>query len=491
MRARRLVLALAGAAILVIAGVSLWKGFEDHGPEPARVFAGIPPTDTPTSTATPTNTPTFKATHTPKNTSTPDPFKNTPPPFPTTCSGCPFVTPTDPGPTSTFPPTVTPGGPGQMWRVEPVVVSRLVIRGLATTTTSGDTCQGFLVPFGFGVASTAGFPAGGWFYVRKDGFTTFFVYNSKTASSFNITSCTGPGFVYKPNTPVRGGDLYLLCLTRFDPYGSVPAGATVTSRSVCYHTFEPQAPPGVPDKNGPAGSLPDPNGNGIPFLGGTPLVHLQIAGAISSSGRLTLSLAYPTSIGACVPTSPNGLSTLSVTIGVGESANFVPAVGSATLTRFDAPPSTDCSGAGLIGTFFGPYTWTQLLPVDNDQDRDGCTDRQELAGDFFAKTGQQAGGLRDPWSFWDFYDVPTRASLTRDGAVSAPDFFAVLGRFNATGDPGIDPLSTPPPMPAYHTAYDRGGAIAGGNAWNLTPADGSIAGPDFFRVLAQFGHTCA
>jgi hypothetical protein len=27
--------------------------------------------------------------------------------------------------------------------------------------------------------------------------------------------------------------------------------------------------------------------------------------------------------------------------------------------------------------------------------------------------------------------------------------------------------------------------------WNLTAADGSIAGTDFFAMLAQFGHSCA
>jgi hypothetical protein len=176
-------------------------------------------------------------------------------------------------------------------------------------------------------------------------------------------------------------------------------------------------------------------------------------------------------------------------MGVGESANFVPAIGSATLTQFDAPPSTDCSGAGLIGTFFGPYSWTELLPADSDLDRDGCTDRDELSGHMFDGTGAGGGGLRDPWSFWDFFDLPSGIPAMRDGSVSGIDFFALLARFGATGDPTVDPLSPPSPAPAYHPAFDRG-AVMGPYLWNARAADGSITGTDFFTMLSQFSHTC-
>ncbi len=42
----------------------------------------------------------------------------------------------------------------------------------------------------------------------------------------------------------------------------------------------------------------------------------------------------------------------------------------------------------------------------------------------------------------------------------------------------------------YHAAFDRGQAPMGADPWDLTTADGSIAGPDFFRVLGQSGHGC-
>jgi hypothetical protein len=102
---------------------------------------------------------------------------------------------------------------------------------------------------------------------------------------------------------------------------------------------------------------------------------------------------------------------------------------------------------------------------------------------------QTSGGLRDPKNFWDFYDVPTGASLVRDRSVSVPDIFAVLSRFNTSGSTIIDPLSTPLAS-GYHTAYDRGPSV-GPNTWNLGPPNGSIAVSDIFAVMGQFNHSCA
>jgi hypothetical protein len=118
-----------------------------------------------------------------------------------------------------------------------------------------------------------------------------------------------------------------------------------------------------------------------------------------------------------------------------------------------------------------------------DSDGDGCSDLDENGLD------PTSGGARDPLSYWDFFDVPTGQNLTRDGSVSVSDIFAIVERFNATGDPEIDPLSVPPPA-GYHTAYDRGELI-GPYPWNVAAADGSIAITDTFSVIAQFGHSCA
>jgi alpha-tubulin suppressor-like RCC1 family protein len=118
---------------------------------------------------------------------------------------------------------------------------------------------------------------------------------------------------------------------------------------------------------------------------------------------------------------------------------------------------------------------------DVDDDQDGCSD---VAEQNTTPGSQTSGGLRNYQNFWDFFDPDLNK------AVAGPDFFAVLSRFGATGSPAIDPLTTPPAPPAYHTRFDRGSS-SGPNAWNLTQADGSIAGTDFFAVLVQFGHDCS
>jgi hypothetical protein len=121
-----------------------------------------------------------------------------------------------------------------------------------------------------------------------------------------------------------------------------------------------------------------------------------------------------------------------------------------------------------------------------DTDQDGCTDKAELQT---APGSETSGGLRDPNNFWDFFDTPDNSNQ-RNKVVAGADFFRVLARFGSSGDPGGDPLSLPPPAPAYHTAFDRGPS-SGPNTWNLTAANGAIAGTDFFAFLEQFGHSCS
>lgn len=114
-------------------------------------------------------------------------------------------------------------------------------------------------------------------------------------------------------------------------------------------------------------------------------------------------------------------------------------------------------------------------PTVVDSDQDGCSDGAEVGDDV------TVGGGRDPTNFWDFYDP------NLDGSVSVLDFFALLQRFAAVGDPNIDPLSAPPDPPEYHPRFDRSAVeekLSG-------PADGAIALPDFLLLLAQFGNVCA
>ncbi len=132
----------------------------------------------------------------------------------------------------------------------------------------------------------------------------------------------------------------------------------------------------------------------------------------------------------------------------------------------------------------------------NDSDGDGCTDEREAGPD------PALGGGRDPNWFWDFFDVPAGAALTRNRNVTGEDIFAVIGRFNATDlgvgdfDRNSDPLSTPNPLVIgahrqnYHPAYDRS-SLVGPDVWDLGPPDGAITGLEIFAVIAQFGHSCS
>jgi hypothetical protein len=125
-------------------------------------------------------------------------------------------------------------------------------------------------------------------------------------------------------------------------------------------------------------------------------------------------------------------------------------------------------------------------PGDPDSDDDGCADGEEVG------TVPDAGGQRNPMSFWDFYDTPDSANQ-RDKVININgDLLGVAARFGATGNPtAVSPLSAPPPAPAYHPAFDRG-ALTGPDPWDVGIGDGAInVSGDILRVAAQFGHTCA
>jgi hypothetical protein len=42
----------------------------------------------------------------------------------------------------------------------------------------------------------------------------------------------------------------------------------------------------------------------------------------------------------------------------------------------------------------------------------------------------------------------------------------------------------------YHPAYDRTSPAPGADPWDAGPPDGAISAPDIFAVLGQFGHSC-
>lgn len=251
-----------------------------------------------------------------------------------------------------------------------------------------------------------------------------------------------------PLTPA----VHLMCLAR-----SEAAGPQVTQILLCYQTSGAQPVPPPP---------PPPYRQAI---------HQVLVGEFDgATGELTVPV---------VPCAEfvSGLMAIKVDLAVQIDKGGGPASGS-TILITDTTAPLDCA-AGTQTT--GPLTLTPLAQ-SHDEDQDGCTDWEEL-GD-----NEVAGGLRDPFNFWDFYDVPTGTwpNLARNASVSALDFFAVLARYNTEGDPDIDPLSLPPAT-GYHPAFDRSAAGSlGPDAWNIDKADGAISGLDMFAILAQVGHYC-
>ncbi len=140
-------------------------------------------------------------------------------------------------------------------------------------------------------------------------------------------------------------------------------------------------------------------------------------------------------------------------------------------------------------------TFQQVVQIGGDADRDGCLDKQEGGLD------PTQGGLRDPFFFWDYGDMPLEdppgsASYARNRMIRVDDILAVVNRYFADDAGGTaavnrnsDPLSAPPAN-GYHPAFDRG-KISGPHPWNVLPPDGKIRVGDILTVVRQYFHDCA
>ncbi|MEX1255687.1 MAG: flexitail domain-containing putative surface protein [Dehalococcoidia bacterium] len=182
----------------------------------------------------------------------------------------------------------------------------------------------------------------------------------------------------------------------------------------------------------------------------------------------------PLAAGASFSDATTGISV--ITLGVSPSGASV-----------DVVVDDDSDGDGL-------YDATEPLlgtdPQDADTDGDGCLDGSEVNG------SAPFGGERNALYFWDFFDAPTGAPAARDGIVAVGDIGAVVARFGALRQPPptkeealAEALTPPPPAPAYHAAFDRGGAT-GPEPADLLPPDGIVSIGDIGAVVAQFGASC-
>ena len=124
-----------------------------------------------------------------------------------------------------------------------------------------------------------------------------------------------------------------------------------------------------------------------------------------------------------------------------------------------------------------------------DQDKDGCTDEQELQ----PKSLAAIGGGRDPNYYWDF--MAMWVANQKDRRVDIIDIGAIVQRFGATdadgvADPNrnIDPLDPPQALTGYHPSADR--SPPGPNILNAGTPDGTINIIEIGLAVVQFGHTC-
>jgi hypothetical protein len=327
-------------------------------------------------------------------------------------------------------------------------------------------------------------------------------------SSSQEAESTGPFFLdgvaeAAQSIPIGASDNHSLCRFRMTSSAGV-----ASVRGTCYSTSEPNDPPAPPppydDMVIPINFYGRPNNaigsGGIDHPTNAPGLLSTLTGTVDpDTGEVDIT--FSTCLGVDTPdghtpADPQGEGDENADSGLNVSLT-----GDATktggLTNANATLEFHWAGDGNGGIGVCndlDETVNQSLPnsdlgLSHDEDiwgdptlgevaPDGCTTAQELG------TNQVAGGLRDPFNWWDFFDP------SLDGSIAGTDFFAVLGRFGSSGDPTIDPTSTPPAAPAYHPRFDRGAGISGASGWNTNPANGSVAGTDFFTILGQFGHAC-
>ncbi|MEX1157863.1 MAG: flexitail domain-containing putative surface protein, partial [Thermomicrobiales bacterium] len=235
-------------------------------------------------------------------------------------------------------------------------------------------------------------------------------------------------------------------------------GTDVTAPSYCYldNTVDDVNPEGAPGVKGDGLRGPFPP---APF-GDVNTSHAVLTGVVNNSlDTIELAGCFEDLDGMSPLGHVYATTTVNQSTGIGTTDIWV------------AQTVGNCTGGTPAGgpTYEEVELWTvmQALPSANrDTDTDGCPDASELG------QNEGAGGLRDPFNRWDYFNP------TNDGKIRFDDIMLISEHFGQTA-----------PGPPYEAKFDRG-SLAGGNAWNIAGPDLTITIADVLRVLLQYRHDC-
>ncbi|MGB6836627.1 MAG: flexitail domain-containing putative surface protein [Dehalococcoidia bacterium] len=136
--------------------------------------------------------------------------------------------------------------------------------------------------------------------------------------------------------------------------------------------------------------------------------------------------------------------------------------------------------------------------VSDDLDGDGCTNAEELGPD------PMFGGMRDPTSYWDFYDVPAPPIFHNPGAAARDGIITILGDAIAqlfylgtldNGPPNTHGADYDDDLDSNGVEdgaeYDRTPSTDPSKPWQSGPPSGAVTLQDLQVLSQQFGSQCS
>ncbi len=132
-------------------------------------------------------------------------------------------------------------------------------------------------------------------------------------------------------------------------------------------------------------------------------------------------------------------------------------------------PDPQCAGSPVGTPVLAKLTMTRQATkdgVERDTDGDGCSNKKELGNT------PNAGGLRDPYNHWDYFNP------TGDGLNRVDDILKVVGQYFKDY-----------PAANYTRTTDRT-AVIGANPWNLNKPNGQQRVDDILAAVKSYFHDC-